>query len=315
MSQMAASYTYLGPWINWSHGAIIGSTITLSERNGELLTAFLAMFVTAAGAACWRTISYALHQHRVRQEYQDGLHHQTQSIFRNTNSSGGASWELARLIWYWRKHAVKPLVRTLPVLALALLNLVLFGLAGIFSSEVTRAAGNETLLRSPNCGMLDLGASQSDLMVGNNLDLNETLAATTYSRACYSDTPNNLQCNQYTQRSLPWKTNRNASCPFDNELCFYGSTSAYEMDSGLLDSHEALGINARTSDRVQLRKLTTCSPIHTKGHLIELNVTNKNDPLYGDTLAQYAYGPVGTLNYTFQYNTHSLLEDNGYALA
>ena len=52
ISQTAAHFVHSGPWINWSHGIVPGSTITLSEPNGELLTAFLAVFVTAAGASC-----------------------------------------------------------------------------------------------------------------------------------------------------------------------------------------------------------------------------------------------------------------------
>ena len=127
MSQTAAPFVHTGPWINWSHGIVLGSTITLSERNGELLTAFLAMFVTAAGAASWKIMSFALHQHRSPRDPQDGIHHQQQAILRNTESPFGASLELAQLFWYWRKFALRPFLRTLPLVALALFNFFLFG--------------------------------------------------------------------------------------------------------------------------------------------------------------------------------------------
>lgn len=127
MSQTAASFVHTGPWINWSHGLLLGSTITLSERDGELFTAFLAMFVTAAGAACWKIMSFALHQHRSPRDPQDGIHHQQQAILRNSGSPVGASFELARLTWSWRKHALRPFIRTLPLVALAVVNFVLFG--------------------------------------------------------------------------------------------------------------------------------------------------------------------------------------------
>lgn len=127
MSQTAAPFVHTGPWINWSHGIVLGSTITLSERNGELLTAFLAMFVTAAGAASWKIMSFALHQHRSPRDPQDGVHHQQQAILRNTDSPFGASLELAKLFWYWRKLALRPFLRTLPLVALALFNFLLFG--------------------------------------------------------------------------------------------------------------------------------------------------------------------------------------------
>ena len=134
------------------------------------------------------------------------------------------------------------------------------GLAGIFSSEVTRAAGNETLIRSPDCGVLDSTnpGSQQALSALEATDARDTLAATTYSRACYGSTQNILQCAQYPKQQLPWKVNQNATCPFTNGICIYGGSSAYEMDTGSIDSHEALGINAPKSERVQYRKVSTC---------------------------------------------------------
>ena len=127
MSQTAAPFVHTGPWINWSHGLVLGSTITLNERNGELLTAFLAMFVTAAGAACWKIMSFALHQHHSPRDPQRGIHHQQQAIFRNTESPLGASFELAQLVWYWRKNALNPFIRIFPLIVLALFTFVLFG--------------------------------------------------------------------------------------------------------------------------------------------------------------------------------------------
>lgn len=102
MSQTAASFVYTGPWINWSHGLVLGSTITLNQQDGALLTAFLGIFVTTAGAACWKIMSFALHQHRSLRVSQDGIHHQQQAILRNTESPSKASVELAHVAWSWR---------------------------------------------------------------------------------------------------------------------------------------------------------------------------------------------------------------------
>ena len=147
------------------------------------------------------------------------------------------------------------MLRTLPVLILAFLNITLFGVAGLFSSEVTKAAGNETLVRSPNCGYLNVSTNDPKQSIFNAVNVNSTLAATAYSRACYGSTKDKLQCNQYTQQSLKWKSNSNATCPFGDDICAYGATSAYEMDTGKMDSHADLGINARKADRVQIRKV------------------------------------------------------------
>ena len=173
------------------------------------------------------------------------------------------------------------------------------------------------------------------------IDAHDTLAATTYSRACYGSTQDTLQCAQYPKKQLPWKVNQNATCPFTNGICIYGGSSAYEMDTGYIDSHEALGINAPRFERVQYRKVSTCklvphatlplsfyylpkeiliqrklgSPIHTKGYATELNDTTLGDVDYGDLLIQYNYGPVaGVTNYTYQYNFRNSLLRNGYSL-
>ncbi|CAD6580761.1 MAG: hypothetical protein ASARMPRED_000319 [Alectoria sarmentosa] len=317
MSQTAAAYVHVGPWINWSHGPILGSTLTLSERDGGLLTAFLGIFVTAAGASCWKIMSYALHQHRSPRYPQDGIHHQQQAILRNTETPIGASFELARLIWSWRKHALRSFTQTLPLVALAIFNFVLFGLAGVFSSEVTKAAGNETLIRSSDCGSLNftnIGSHQASAAI-MSVDVNDTLAATTYSRACYGNLQNLLQCTQNPQQQLPWTVNQNATCPFTNDLCFYGDSSAYEMDTGHIDSHQALGINAPKSERVQYRKVTTCSPIHTEAYARLFNDTNPTEPASGDTLEQFDYGPfTPRVNHTYEYDTHNLLGSNSYSL-
>ena len=310
------SFIYTGIWINWSHGFAAGSTLTLNERDGGLLTAFVAMFVSAAGAATWKITSYALHQSRARQEYQDGLHHQQQAILRNSHSPVGASWQLMQLTWFWRSNATKYLMRTLPLAGLALLELALFSVAGVFSSEVTKVPGNETLVRSPRCGyilMEDTGSFTAQDAF-NSMDSNDTLPAVVYQRACYDEAENSLQCGQFIQRQLRWTSSQNSPCPFSPEMCYSGDMTAYEMDTGLIDSHDDLGINAARKNRIQYRKVTTCSPIQTKEYRKEVNDTDINSPTFGDTLVQYFYGDVLNVSYTYQYDKHSLLDDIGYNL-
>ena len=317
MSQTSTSSVYTGLWINWSHGATLGATITLNQRDGGLFTAFLAIFVSVAGAACWKITSYAIHQCRASQDYKDALHHQQQVILQNTSGAAGALWDLLQLPWYWRDHEIRSFVRSLPLALLAFLNIAVFGVAGIFSSDVTKAAGNETLIRSPHCGYLAVNGTLTlqNSVATDIIDLNDTLAATTYSRACYDNAENTLACNQYVQRQLHWTSNENASCPFSPDLCIYGSTAAFEMDTGLLDTHEHLGINAAQSDRIQYRKVTSCSPIHTKGYVTTFNDTNPNDLAYGNLFLDYNYGPIlGVSNFTYEYNTHSVADIDDYIL-
>lgn len=83
MAEVQEYPVYLGAWTNWSHGKISGLTITLTNQNGALLTAFLALFVTFTSTCFWRILSFTLHQHLSSSSAQDGLYHQRQSILRN----------------------------------------------------------------------------------------------------------------------------------------------------------------------------------------------------------------------------------------
>lgn len=317
MSQAVGAHIYTGPWIHWSHGIIRGSTLTLSSADGGLLTAFLGIFVTAAGAAVWRILSYLIHQVRTSSDPQDGFHHQQQLILRNNGSSGGAAWQFFQMVFFWWKSAKRPLLRSLPLTILALCNLLLFAVAGVFSSEVTKSAGNETLIRSPNCGSwtLDGSGSQQEMFAYQSKILNDTITAASYARACYGSAQNVLQCNQFAQQQIKWTTNKNASCPFESGVCFDGDTAAYEMDTGPIDSHAVLGINAPEHERVTYRKVTTCSPVHLRGHVQDWNNTDKGAGTYGETFQQFYLGPiVDVSNFTYEYSEHSYYDSIGYTL-
>ena len=87
------------------------------------------------------------------------------------------------------------------------------------------------------------------------------------------------------------------------------------MDTGLLDTNEHLGINAAQSDWIQYRKVTSCSPIHTKGYVTTFNDTDPNDLTYGNLFFDYNYGPILNIsNYTYEYNTHSVADIDDYIL-
>ncbi|KAL8725056.1 MAG: hypothetical protein Q9166_007587 [cf. Caloplaca sp. 2 TL-2023] len=320
MSLPAEFQIYTGTWINWSRGFVLGSTITLSQRNGSLLTAFLGIFVTVAGTACWRILSFLIHQHQAKHMLNDAVHHQQQVILRNSGTPGEAAWQMTQLVWHWRKIANKPksIIRSLPIVILAVCNMILFAIAGVFSAEVTKAVGNETLIRSPTCGYLsqtnfreDLPAFQS-VAGANAIDMNDTLAASAYSRACYGNSQSGSQCYQYPKSYIPWTNRTDVLCPFGDNIC--KDMGGFEMDSGLIDSHETLGINAKTSDRVQYRKVTTCSILRTKEYAYEFNSTGSGTEVLQLIRYNYAMRVDDNKNYTFLYNTDDVVGNNGYAL-
>ena len=321
MQEFAGLQIYTGVWVNWSRGRLMGSTLTVSTSNGGLLSAFLAIFISLTGIAFWRITSFALHQIRARRAFHDGLHHQQQLIFRNTGTASGAFWQMLQLPKFWRHSARSPWLRTLPVALLALINVVVFAIAAIFSSEVTKATGNGVLIRSPNCGRLEYDSLDNgytrDLQAAyNTVILNDTTEAAAYTRNCYGEDANGLRCNRYVTRKILWRTNVNASCPFDDELCFFGKTGAMEMDTGPIDSHHALGINAPKADRITYRKIATCSPIKTSRKYRTIwNDTNPEHIAYGDTYDRFFFGPnSASSNWTYQYNRHAIVENYPYTL-
>lgn len=167
-------------------------------------------------------------------------------------------------------------------------------------------------MEASNCGyvLIDPGSPTYQTAL-----LNDTLIALTYARACYSRQSSVLECSRYATPQMKWTTNSNASCPFADELCIYGATAAYEMDTGKIDSHSDLDMNAPKTDRVQIRKVTTCSPIHTTGYSQEVNLTSPNEPKGGVTLLNLYYGEVpGVANYTLRYNEYTIYVDIGDVL-
>lgn len=318
MQEYAGFQIYTGVWVNWSRGRLEGSTLTISTSHGGLLSAFLAIFISLAGIAFWRITSFALHQMRAGKAFHDGLHHQQQLIFRNTGTASGAFWQMLQLPKFWGNNAKNSWLRTLPLALLALSNVVVFAIAAIFSSEVTKATGKGVIIhQSPYCGELEYEDAYNGLpsVAYGTVVLNETTEAAAYARNCYGHDANGLRCNRYVQRKIPWKTNVNASCPFDDELCFFGKNGAMEMDTGPIDSTHALGVNAPKEDRVTYRKVATCSPIKTpRKYRSTFNDTNPEHIAYGDTHDCFAFGPVLGRNCTYKYNRRTIISVLPYSL-
>lgn len=109
---------------------------------------------------------------------------------------------------------------------------MLFAVADVFSSQVTKAVGNEALISSSHCGYLiydnKTDASFTSAYVQT---ANDTIAAIMYSRACYGDTSNELQCGRFLQFKLASTFEMNVSCFFQSQICLDGSNAAFQVKS------------------------------------------------------------------------------------
>ncbi|KAF2192030.1 hypothetical protein K469DRAFT_696089 [Zopfia rhizophila CBS 207.26] len=300
-------HTYTGLWINWSQGKIKGATLTISQQSGGLLAAFLALYVAFAGGMFWRAISFIIHQAKTTKpdDTRDALHHQRQVILRNSGNVATA-WALLTFPLQRKLNRRASFLRCLPYALLALFCFLGFGLAGIFSSRISKVAGTLNLVFGPYCGLWNIDP-QSEISLSKYLA--DTYEAANYVRQCYGNdnVSSSSSCRAYVRPSLPYATNANAPCPFGSEIC---NAPAFQMDTGLLDSHFDFGINAPPRDRVQFRRVATCVPLR------RVPSSLANDSQVGQTLLINA-GPVpgaGT-NYTFLYIIRSQHDMIGYSLS
>ena len=91
-----------------------------------------------------------------------------------------------------------------------------------------------------------------------------------------------------------------ATCPFSSR-CIIGRSGAAQLDTGVLDSHTHLGINARRSDRVGFRIMATCSILG----MANLTRTIPDPFLKGNaSIIEVYMGEYSNLtqNYTFSYS-------------
>jgi hypothetical protein len=129
--------------------------------------------------------------------------------------------------------------------------MVMFGIPGIFTSQITSVPGNSTLVLGPECGGYKPSASQSvaDPGVWQLKVLADTTDAATYIRQCYQNgTSAAGNCGVFARSSIPFTTNANATRPFQPGLCMINDHSALSMDTGFMDSHLDFGINAPPED-------------------------------------------------------------------
>ncbi|KAK2005729.1 hypothetical protein LZ32DRAFT_671261 [Colletotrichum eremochloae] len=298
---------YTGVWTDWSLGRVRGATITLSARDGALLLAFIAIFVTVIAARLWRVITFICHQVLASDGKHDGLYYQRQFILRNIPAPVPASWLFLQQAWHWRGRAARPILRTMPWAVFGLFYAVILGLAAIFSSKISDSATEYRLLAATACGIFvpkDRDAFQQKSAYDNSL-------AAIYARQCYGDS-SPTSCSTLPVPSIRW-TNESVECPFADIVCM-GSRS-FAMKTELIDSHTHMGINQPLHNRVYYQRETECSPlISQRGFSRFVNGSEAEEFGWDDNvLIKYFYGNVNSNNYTYIYNTYGESMNTGYS--
>ncbi|KAL1651891.1 hypothetical protein SLS58_000014 [Diplodia intermedia] len=296
----------IGIWTNWTRGSVLGRTLTLQRRDGDLLIAFIALFVTIVGTSLWRILCFGLHGFFSTEKTRDGVYHQRQAILRNSANGASGLIRFVQAMWAWRHRDSKPYRRIAPLITFTAFFLCVFGVASGFSSRVSTGIGNEVLVQTP-----DLGVS-----TGRNLTWAQILSiwspCVLAQRAlqCYTNDTNTANCNNFIKPRLEYLVQRNASCPFGADMCKLSNGNIF-IDTGLLDFNDDLGVNLPPARRFQYRRTTHCAPIVTEGHkekFLEGNATwhstGKNWTKPAHTVYYYGQAPFENVtNATYEYET------------
>ncbi|KAL9059473.1 MAG: hypothetical protein Q9162_001171 [Coniocarpon cinnabarinum] len=185
----------------------------------------------------------------------------------------------------------------LPWVVIAMVYAVGFAIISVFTaSEIVKAPGNARLMKSENCGLFN--QSRHDVLTTDHWGrdrLQDAFAAAQYARSCYpgNDTTSTVTCDNYAQPFLPFTTTH-VDCPFQPSECRDNNRTSFQLDTGLLDSHVHLGINSPKKERIQFR--------------------NPYGGANGDRIVIVDMGPLSSLNYTYDYNTHRLIDSIDYTL-
>jgi hypothetical protein len=150
------------------------------------------------------------------------------------------------------------------LIVLGLVHLSLFFVTGTLSSRIV-IIGNEVLIHGPNCGIWNADSGgPTDLDEQFEYDLHGSKDAQSswqYVQDCANQAQPAPECNTFKKLRISFNSTENAPCPFSEEMCNGSLNSSVMFDTGLIDSRDDLGINGRDEDRVQYRRVMTCSPV------------------------------------------------------
>lgn len=173
------------------------------------------------------------------------------------------------LLSAWRTSSVKAIRRTALTLLLAILCTVTFTLAGGFSSQIQLGSdnlGGSVLLKSDNCAILPDITSLQQQVAWEKTVAKFFYTASNYVQQCNSQNSTGLtDCSYFVTQRLPGYINTTAPCPFSESIC-RSNSSNLELDTGFVDSHTHLGINAPPNERIFFRRKLQCAPLVTEGY-------------------------------------------------
>lgn len=328
---------YEGIWTDWSRGNVWGLTWTLCPTQAIIVTNALAVFVTISAIRLWTIIRFILSELSASEQPDLTPHlRKKQVILRNAGSDLATAWLMGNLFWSSRRTTNnKKSWSTLGIALFALIFAVTFWIAGVFSNKAISASlpngSSAVLAQSKQCGILNQTYSdiaknglfstkhEFDLFVQNaakqKYDMQLSLG---YAQECYltqtsvKSTSMSSACNTFKAPILNWTISYGDSCPFAPQLC-HKDSDVIVLDTGLIDSHDHLGINASPKDRLKYQRRTTCAVLDDSGHITGWDgvIVNASSPRPPADTAYANYGPslYKNTNYTYSYSNFGSFYD------
>lgn len=219
---------YTGFWVDHSHSAGLGATLTVPIRWGNYLIAALSSLVAWAASNAWKLCSFYLHQRLAAKADRDVLDHQLQVLLRGPGSVADALVESVELHAAWSRSGphLRPRQRILPLVLLFSAVGVLFAAAGIFVADVASKSYQDVLvpLVPFACGDLhyvwnrDLNAPDRAAMMDAQLMgmMDWFKFARSYALAHYSNTSSPRFNAEFPLAKLPFIA-ADSPCPFDHD--------------------------------------------------------------------------------------------------
>ncbi|KAI8629647.1 hypothetical protein F5Y19DRAFT_484558 [Xylariaceae sp. FL1651] len=285
-SQQDDLNVYLGLWTNWSHGRIMGSTLTLTRSHGALVIAFAAFFVTIIASRFWRMACIVIHYtySRPGPELHDIIYHHRQTILRNSPSATSGLWTLVQVLFAHRKFSRHLFIRIFPILLFSLICLSGFTTLTYFLPQIAMSVDDQVLLVGNRCGQIDEAAAvnynYSRALVTLEPYISSKISnAENYARQCYSGSGQIPQCSTFVSNRIPSTVNTTAGCPFHPDICRLNNSNI-RLDTGFIDLRKYYGVNNPVNEDMSVRQTLHCAPLVTEGYTSTNQTEHYNLTIY-----------------------------------
>ncbi|KIW71682.1 hypothetical protein PV04_03820 [Phialophora macrospora] len=321
-----------GVWTNYSRGKVWGFTWTLRPTHAVIMTNTLAVLVTVCGVQLFNIIRYMLYRRGISYQPETPHMQKQQNILKVAVSDMATAQSMLSLAWKQRRSSGKRSIRAYTIGVFAVIYTVLFWVAGIFSNKAISSSSTtgpwEVLSKSKSCGVWNQTymdqISSLDISTEDNFEMlvqfnskkgQDVQLSLEYAQECYLARSYSLNmsstCKTFKTSSLIAGYG-NGTCPFPSHLCHDNSETAV-LDTGYIDSHDDLGINAKPEDRIRYRRVTTCTVLNDTNYITGWNgmIANASSPGASPDTAYANFGPsiYKNTNWTYSYSNFASFFD------